>query len=113
MGIGKMAVAYLAGARPDIVTQNGNLAKSNVDVRLYELKGPAGLWAGWFDFATTKGGTDLRPVSAFRRPMDMHSECVIKGLSGTAATTRFIAQYGTGAASNFSTSIDDPTRVSA
>src|ERR1700688_1799277 len=55
--IGKMAVAYLAGARPDIVTQNGYLAKSNVDVRLYGLKGPAGLWAGWFNFATTKGGT--------------------------------------------------------
>src|SRR4029077_16441496 len=54
--IGKLAVAYLAGARPDIVTENGYLAKNNVDVRLYGLKGPAGLWSGWFDFATTKGG---------------------------------------------------------
>src|SRR5258708_7268752 len=32
--IGKLSVAYLAGARPDIVTQNGNYAKSNIDVRL-------------------------------------------------------------------------------
>jgi maltoporin len=61
--IGKMAVAYLAGARPDIVTQNGYLAKSNVDVRLYGLKGPAGLWAGWFNFATTKGGTTSTGVN--------------------------------------------------
>src|SRR5258707_2269328 len=38
--IGKMAVGYLAGARPDIVTENGALAKSNVDVRLYDVKGP-------------------------------------------------------------------------
>src|SRR3984885_9680550 len=45
VGIGKMAVAFLNGARPDIVTQNGNLAKSNIDVRLYDMKGPAGLWA--------------------------------------------------------------------
>ncbi len=29
--VGKLAVAFLNGARPDIVTQNGNLAKSNID----------------------------------------------------------------------------------
>ncbi len=34
VGIGKLAVAFLNGARPDIVTQNGTLAKSNIDVRL-------------------------------------------------------------------------------
>ena len=34
----------MSGARPDIVTENGCLAKNNVDVRLYDLKGPAGLW---------------------------------------------------------------------
>src|SRR6266436_906675 len=49
--IGKMSVAFLSGARPDIVTQNGYLAKSNIDVRLYDLKGPLGLWGVWFDFA--------------------------------------------------------------
>src|SRR5271166_6947309 len=38
--IGKMAVAFLSGARPDIVTSNGNLAKSKIDVRFYDLKGP-------------------------------------------------------------------------
>ena len=43
LGFGKMAVAFLAGSRPDIVTQNGNLSKSNIDVRFYDLKGPAGL----------------------------------------------------------------------
>src|SRR5258708_3239425 len=45
LGIGKMSVAYLAGARPDIVTQNGNYPKKNIDVRPYDLKGPFGLWA--------------------------------------------------------------------
>ncbi len=34
VGIGKMAVAFLGGARPDIPTQYGNYAKSNLDVRL-------------------------------------------------------------------------------
>jgi len=55
--IGKLAVAFLNAARPDIITENGNFAKSNIDVRLYDLKGPGGLWAGWFDYATSKGGT--------------------------------------------------------
>ena len=41
--VGKLAVAFLSGARPDIVTQNGTLAKSNIDVRLYGVKGPH-LW---------------------------------------------------------------------
>src|SRR5260370_24279391 len=57
LGIGKMSIAYLAGARPDIVTQNGNYAKKNIDVRLYDLKGPFRLYAVWFDFANAKGGT--------------------------------------------------------
>src|SRR5271165_7114367 len=55
--IGKMSVAFLAGARPDIVTQYGNYAKSNIDVRFYNLKGPLGLWGAWFDYSVAKGGT--------------------------------------------------------
>ena len=40
VGIGDLAVAFISGARPDVVTQNGNLAKSNIDVRLGNVKGP-------------------------------------------------------------------------
>ena len=108
VGIGKLAVAYLSGARPDIVTENGYLAKNNVDVRLYDLKGPAGLWGGWFDFATTKGGktsggavvptTDGYAFGLRHQSLEWHG-----------GYHTFMIQYGTGAASNFSTSIDDPT----
>src|SRR5215472_11661899 len=42
VGPGKLAVAFLAGARPDITTQNGNYAKSNIDARYYDLRGPFG-----------------------------------------------------------------------
>jgi len=106
--IGKMSVAYLASARPDIVTQNGNYAKSNIDVRIYDLKGPFGLWAAWFDFATAKGG-------------NAQSGAVLPTIDGYAFGIRhqrlewhggyhtFNVQYGKGAASNFSTSIEDPT----
>src|ERR1700722_6139035 len=106
--IAKLAVAYLAGARPDIVTQNGYLAKNNIDVRLYDLKGPAGLWSGWFNFAETKGGqtstglvvptADGYAFGLRHQSLEWHGGYHFLGI-----------QYGTGAASNFTTSIDDPT----
>lgn len=101
IGIGKASVAFLAGARPDIVTQNGNYAKGNIDVRIYDLKTQAGIWGVWFDFASTKGGTESNGT-------------VIPTSSGEAIGIRdqflewhggfqtFSIQYGTGAASNFS-----------
>lgn len=108
LGFGKLAVGYLAGARPDVVTENGNYIKSNIDVRVYDLKGPAGIWAGWFNVATSDGGT-------------MSSGTVIPSSTGYAAGLRYHRlnwrggfqtigiQYGTGAASNFSATVDDPS----
>jgi maltoporin len=112
--VGKLAVGYIAGARPDIVTDNGPLAKSNIDVRLYDVKGPLGVWSGWFDFATSKGGTTpaagaipaatLPTTNGYafgikHQKLEWHGGYHVLGI-----------QYGTGAASNYSTSIDDPTR---
>jgi maltoporin len=108
LGFGRMAVGYIAGARPDVATQNGNYIKNNLDVRLYDLKGPAGVWAGWFDYAESQGGTTSTGT-------------VIPTSNGYAAGIRYQrlnwhggfqaigVQYGTGAASNFSANIDDPT----
>jgi maltoporin len=108
VGIGKLALSYLSGARPDIITQNGNLTKSNVDLRFYDLKGPAGLWAGWFDFATSKGGTTtmgtLIPSTTGYAFGLRHQR-----LEWHGGYNAFGVQYGTGPASNFSTAIDDPT----
>jgi maltoporin len=109
LGVGKLAVGYLSGARPDIQTPNGNFVKSNIDVRFYDVKAPGGTLAGWFDFATGKGGTtpggDIIPTGngyAFgirHQRLELHGGYHALGI-----------QYGTGPASNFSTSIDDPTR---
>ncbi|HTA43718.1 MAG TPA: carbohydrate porin [Bryobacteraceae bacterium] len=120
--IGKLATALISAARPDILTQNGNLAKSNVDVRLYDLKGPVGLWGVWFDYATSKGGS-VASGSTLTSPT---IPAVIPATDGYAFGIRhqrlewhggyhtFSAQYGTGAASNFSnpgngTTIPNPT----
>jgi maltoporin len=111
--IGKMAVAFLNAARPDIVTGSGNLAKSNIDVRLYDVKGPLGLWGTWFDYATSKGGVSstgaVIPTTDGYAFGFRHQRLEWHGGYHT-----FAVQYGTGAASNFSnpgngTTIPDPT----
>jgi maltoporin len=116
--IGKMAVAYLAGARPDIVTQYGNYAKSNIDVRFYDLKGPFGLFAAWFDYSVAKGGTVQSVSTEAGTPT---AGAIIPTTDGYAFGVRhqrlewhggyhaLSFQYGKGAASNFSTSIDNPS----
>lgn len=114
VGIGKLSVAFLAGARPDIVTQNGNYAKSNIDVRLYDLKGPAGLWAAWFDFATAKGGTvqnggTVPAGTAFPTVNGYAFGLRHQRLEWHGGYHAFSIQYGKGAASNFSTSLDNPS----
>lgn len=106
--VGKMSVAYLNGARPDYVTQNGNFAKSNVDVRLYDLKAKAAIFGGWFDYATEKGGVTstgqvIPTTSGLAGGLRLQSLHFHGGYNAVSV------QYGTGAASNFSTSVDVPT----
>jgi len=117
--VGKMAVAFLSAARPDIITQNGNLAKSNIDVRVYDLKGPFGLWGGWFDYATSKGGTTVGgstfPTGTKIPTTDGYAIGLRHQLlEWHGGFHTFSIQYGTGAASNFSNpgngvTIADPT----
>jgi maltoporin len=106
--VGKLAVAFLSGARPDITTQSGNYAKSNIDARLYDVKGPGGSLGVWFDFATSKGGTTpdglVIPTSSGYAIGIRHQRLEWHGGFHT-----FAIQYGTGAASNFSTTVADPS----
>ncbi|MGA3092827.1 MAG: carbohydrate porin [Terriglobales bacterium] len=121
IGIGKMAVAFVNTARPDIVTENGNLAKSNIDVRLYGLRAPVGLWGVWFDYATSKGGTITSATAPGVTPLTKipTSDGYAFGfkheqLEWHGGYNTFMITYGTGAASNFSnpgngTTIPNPT----
>jgi maltoporin len=104
---GKMAVAYLSGARPDVVTSNGNYTKSSLDVRLYDLKAGAGRLGGWFDYATEKGGTT--PTGEVIPTTSGYAGGVrLQNLEWHGGYNALAVQYGTGAASNFSTSVDLP-----
>ena len=108
VGVGQMAIGYLAGARQDLVTDNGNYAKNNFDVRLYNVKAPLGKLGFWYNFAAAKGGAlgDGTVVPTITGQAFGLSHLRAEMLGGY---NRFSIQYGRGAASNFSTSIETPT----
>src|SRR5271170_529720 len=119
VGNGKLAVAFISGARPDVITQHGTLAKSNIDVRIYGVKGPeirgipSGLWSGWFDYAWSKGGTTTATTTTAPGTVVATTDGWAVGLKHELLEWHggyhsFSIQYGTGAASNFSAAITGP-----
>lgn len=122
LGFGKAAVAVLGGSRPDIVTNAGNYSKMNVDSRIYDIKAPLGKVALWFDYAYAKGGTLQESVNTTQQSASTSEQRVtIPTTTGYAfglmhSRTEWLGgynqvgiQYGKGAASNFSSSLDNPT----
>ncbi|WP_433972486.1 carbohydrate porin [Tunturiibacter lichenicola] len=105
--IGRMAVAYLSAARPDFITQNGTYSKNNLDVRFYDLKAPVGLLGGWFDYANQKGGTTTTGV-VLPTTNGFAGGIRYQNLEWHGGYNAITVQYGTGAASNFSTSLAFP-----
>ena len=105
---GKVSVAFLAGARPDVTTEAGNYAKSNVDVRLYDVNVPGGKLAAWFNFARAKGGT-TQDGTVIPTANGFAFGIAHQRLEWRGGYNWFSVQYGRGAASNFSTALDDPT----
>jgi maltoporin len=105
--VGRVAVAFLAGARPDLVTESGNYAKQNIDVRLYDVKVPGGKFGVWYNLAYAKGGTtttgQIIPTKVGQAFGVTHLRTEFLG-----GYNRFSAMYGRGPASNFSTSIEPP-----
>jgi maltoporin len=108
VGIGKLAVGFLAGARPDVLTENGNYAKGDLDVRLYDVKAPGGRIGAWFNFARSKGGT-IQNGSVIPTANGYAFGIGHQRLEWHGGYNAFSVQYGKGAASNYSTIIDDPT----
>ena len=105
---GKVALAFIGVARPDVVTQNGNLATSHLDATIYDVKGPFGLWGGYFDYTTSKGGqittSTPGPAAATNIPSAHGYAYGVRHqrLEWHGGYHTLLVQYGTGAASNFS-----------
>ena len=110
--VGKLAVAVLGGARPDIFTNIGNYAKGTLDVRLYGVKAPGGEAAFFFDYADAKGGTLTNGTQA--GTLIPSNDGYSFGFRHTRTEffggfNSFAVGYSRGAASNLSTSLDDPS----
>ena len=106
--VGRLAVAYLTGARPDVVTQNGNYSKNNIDARLYDLRAPFGKLGMWFDFATQKGGTTTTGT-AVPTTSGFAGGVRLQNLEWHGGYNALSIQYGTGPASDFNSSVQYPT----
>ena len=110
--IGKFAAAWIGGSVDNYVTDHGNVAKQNIDLRLYDVKVPLGKATFWFDFSDTRGGDLQNPVTG--GPVE------VKSTAGWAVGlihrteeeklwggyNEFSVQYGQGAAYNFASTLD-------
>jgi len=106
--IGQMSVAYLGGAKDDLITSNGIYPKSLLDVRLYGIKTPVGQLGVWYDYSYSKGGTladgtQVPSTGGWAIGLGHTRQEWLGGYN------RISMQYGVGNAANFSTSIDEPT----
>ena len=108
VGIGQMSVAYLGGAKDDLITENGKYAKSNLDLRLYGVKAPGGDLGFWYDYSFSKGGT-LADGSSVPSTGGWAIGVGHARQEWLGGYNRISLQYGVGNAANFSTAIDQPT----
>lgn len=127
VGFGKAAIALLGGAIPQVVTNHGTYSKGNIDARLYDIKAPLGKVGFWFDYATAKGGTYQTSVCAVQTcNAQQAADNALQNVTIPTSTGyafgfthqrlewkggyhQFGIQFGKGAASNFSSSLDNPT----
>ena len=77
-------------------------------MRLYDVKAPGGKLGAWFNFARAKGGT-TQTGTVIPTANGYAFGIGHQRLEWHGGYNWFSVQYGKGAASNFSTSIDDPT----
>jgi len=106
--IGQMSVAYLGGARDDLVTNNGVYPKSNLDVRLYGVKTPVGQLGFWYDYSFSKGGT-LADGSTVPSTSGWAIGIGHTRTEWLGGYNRVSLQYGVGNSANFSTGAEYPT----
>jgi maltoporin len=111
---GKLALAWLGGSVDGYVTDNGNVGKQNIDLRLYDIQVPLGKLTLWFDYANTKGGEVRNVFDANGDRIDIQtSGGFAVGLIHRTEDEKFLGgynefsiQYGEGAAYNFASTLD-------
>jgi maltoporin len=113
-GFGKLAFAWIGGSVDNYVTDDGNVAKQNLDLRLYDVKAPFGKLTLWFNFSNTKGGkvqnvfnpdgTNLKIDSSAGWAVGLIHRTEGEKLWG--GYNELSLQYGQGASYNFASTLD-------
>lgn len=111
---GKVALAWIGGSVDGYATDNGNVAKQNIDFRLYDVKVPLGKLTLWLDYSNTKGGEVRNVFDANGAPIRLQSsDGFAVGLIHRTEDEKlwggyneFSIQYGIGAAYNFASTLD-------
>jgi maltoporin len=111
---GKVALAWLGGSVDGYETDHGDVAKQNIDLRLYDVTVPLGKLTLWLNYANTRGGEVNNVFNPGGTPLQIQSS------SGWAVGlihrtleeklwggyNEFSIQYGEGAAYNFASTLD-------
>jgi maltoporin len=106
--IGRAAIAYLFGADTSITTSAGTYQKSNIDLRLYDVKVPGGRIGAWYNFAVAPGGAvSGGPAIPSTHGFDIGMHYLKPEWHG--GYLRSSIQYGTGPASDFRTDVLAPS----
>lgn len=111
---GKLSLAWIGGSVDNYVTDNGNVAKQNIDLRLSDIKVPGGKATLWFDYSTTKGGEvrDVFNADGSKFSIGSSSGWAVGLIHRTeeeklfGGYNEFSVQYGSGAAYNFASTLD-------
>ena len=111
---GKLALAWLGGSVDNYKTDNGNVAKQNFDLRLYDINALWGKLTFWFDYSNTKGGEVTNVSNPDGSPLDIQTSggWAIGLIHRTdedklfGGYNEFTIQYGEGAAYNFASTLD-------
>jgi maltoporin len=111
---GKLALAWLGGSVDNYQTDNGNVAKQNIDLRIYDVKALWGDLTFWFDYSNTKGGDVRNVFNPDGSPLSIQtSGGWAIGLIHRTEEEKFFGgyneatiQYGEGAAYNFASTLD-------
>jgi maltoporin len=111
---GKLALAWIGGSVDNYKTDNGNVAKQNIDLRLYDIDALWGKLTFWFDYSHTKGGEVTNVFNPDGTPFNIQtSGGFALGLIHRTDEDKlfggyneFTIQYGEGAAYNFASTLD-------
>lgn len=117
LGESKLALAWIGGSFDEYQTDDGNVAKHSLDLRVYDIPAPLGKIGFWLAYARSRGGEVLNVFDMNGDPFSLEtSQGFAVGMKHRTEPESFLGgynefsiQYGTGAAYNFASTIDVAT----